>query len=40
MTPEDRVRAMDFWSGPVTIEPLYLRRSAAEEKRDSLQPGG
>lgn len=22
MTPEDRVRAMDFWSGPVTIEPL------------------
>lgn len=25
---------------PVTIEPLYLRRSAAEEKRDSLQPGG
>ena len=22
MTPEDRVRALDFWSGPIAIEPL------------------
>ena len=25
---------------PITVEPLYLRRSAAEEKRDSLRPDG